>query len=171
MSRRGSNTEMFASTTCGKRSVTATKNWASARWNAPCEESSPALQCPGSSTKKRRGKGVVCASSKASAAKDAPASVLRKPCINFETVATSKFECWCPSCKSGSAMQRKDSCRVSRCFKASLLSRTWKPASDTHWATDCHEEGSPIHNQGMPPLPTKLETSMSSAQRRRSAAF
>mmetsp|Transcript_93625 Transcript_93625/g.261951 ORF Transcript_93625/g.261951 Transcript_93625/m.261951 type:complete len:333 (-) Transcript_93625:113-1111(-) len=157
--------EMFESTTCGSFSVTATRNVASARWNAPCELSSAALQWEGSSTRNKRGRGVECVACSTSAAKEAPPSLPRSPCMSLETAATSKFECWCPSCTSGSAMHFRAECRVSRCLKASADSKMMNPASDTYWATCCQAAGSPNHSAGMLPLPIKLRSSPKTAQR------
>mmetsp|Transcript_35056 Transcript_35056/g.88351 ORF Transcript_35056/g.88351 Transcript_35056/m.88351 type:complete len:367 (-) Transcript_35056:52-1152(-) len=162
---------MLASTTCGSRSVAATRKEARERWKAPWEESSAPLQCCGSSTKKSRGSGVVCAKSRASAAKGAPPSPLRRPCMSFETVATSRFECWWPSCRSGSEMQRSERLRVSLCFMASVLSKMMNPASDTLCATCCQAAGSLCQSQAMGPLPTSAASSKSVAQRSRSKAF
>mmetsp|Transcript_67830 Transcript_67830/g.219164 ORF Transcript_67830/g.219164 Transcript_67830/m.219164 type:complete len:234 (-) Transcript_67830:466-1167(-) len=162
---------MFESTTWGSRSATATRKAPRARWKAPCDVSSEGLQCCASSTRTRRGSGVLCASASASAANGAAPSPPRRPCRSLETVATSRLECWCPSWSKGSVMHRSAACRGSRCFKTSALSRTRKPASETAWATCCHAPGSPLQSHGIPPLLSRFASSPSTAPRCRSRAF
>mmetsp|Transcript_97883 Transcript_97883/g.253192 ORF Transcript_97883/g.253192 Transcript_97883/m.253192 type:complete len:355 (+) Transcript_97883:4170-5234(+) len=156
---------------CGKRSATATRNCAIARWKAPCEVSSEPVQRCVSSTRNERGSAVLCARSSASAANGAPPSPPRRPCVSFEVVATSRFECWWPSCSSGSPTQRSAICRVSRCFSVSGLSSARKPASDTACATCCHAAGSPIQSDGIAPFVMVLASSQRTEQRCRSSAF
>mmetsp|Transcript_56373 Transcript_56373/g.121466 ORF Transcript_56373/g.121466 Transcript_56373/m.121466 type:complete len:256 (+) Transcript_56373:3808-4575(+) len=162
---------MLARTMCGRRSDAATRKAANARWKAPCELSSAGEQCCVISTRKRRGSGVACARSRASAAKGALPSGPRRPCMSFETVATRRLECCWPSWSRGSAMQRSAVCRISRCFRQPSLSNTKKPASDTADAACCQAFGSLDQSQGIAPLPTRLAISPSTETRWRSMAF